>query len=215
LARSITLRSPSDALVLASSGAQALHFLEARDRHVEHRLDALGGEAVDHVGADAGAHRLLDQAGIRGVDEHHDRQRLVAADRAHALERVAARAVHVDDDDVGPHGAHPRHQVLARRHGGDDLGIGGEQPGFQHRSTRRIFVDHEHAQAPRPRLKPRAGRCVAVSAVVHHCRAHPCHPECCSAKDSQSRDLVNGAGERCGVSAFQVSWGVNAEGRKR
>ena len=100
-ARSISLRSASLLLRVAKLGAQRAILLEARDGHVEDRLQAIRLHARDDVGGDAGLERGLDRRVVAVFREQHDRPWLPRVDERELLERVARRRVAVDDDDVG------------------------------------------------------------------------------------------------------------------
>ena len=73
LARSMTLRPASCCSVFGELRAQRRFVLEARDRHLQHRLEARGLQAGDDVGADAGAQRVLDRLGPGVLGEDDDR----------------------------------------------------------------------------------------------------------------------------------------------
>ena len=70
-------------------GAQGLVTLEARHGHIEDRLQALGLDAFDDIGTDAGLDGLAHHIRVVLVGEHHDGPWLIAADQHHLLHHIA------------------------------------------------------------------------------------------------------------------------------
>src|SRR3569833_571919 len=95
---------------------ERLMLMEARDRDFEYRLEALRTEAIDDIGTDAGTHRSSNGLDIAVACEHHHWSRAVAGYAIQRFERIPARCVHVDEDDVG----------LVSLHLGDQVGLSAE-----------------------------------------------------------------------------------------
>src|SRR6516225_3175819 len=140
LARSITLRS-SSAVRALELVPQTGEGIEARDAEIEDVLDAPFLQASDDVGGDAGIDGSLDRGLVALIDEHGDGSLHRPADLEHLLERVAARILEVDQDDVGVEGVDAREQVrgLGEAHHVNVAGLA--QPVLQDRRADRILVD--------------------------------------------------------------------------
>jgi len=100
---------------------QCMELLEASDRGVNDRADALAGHAVDHVRAHAGQRGGADFFAVAVVGKHDDGTRVVARDHAQIFKRVAIGGVGIDDHDVRFQRGHLAMQVESGRHIGDDF----------------------------------------------------------------------------------------------
>ncbi len=89
------------ALRLGEIGLEPREGVEALDRQVDHRADAVRMEPVDDIGRNARIDRRADRLIVGLVDEHRDRAGERAADREIFLEHVARGIAEVDQHDVG------------------------------------------------------------------------------------------------------------------
>src|SRR5262252_982667 len=137
-----------DHLAFLERGARALELvpqagegIEARDAEIEDVLDAPLLQTSDDIGGDAGIDGSLDRGLVALIDEHGDGPHHRPADLEHLLERVAARILEVDQDDVGVERVDASEQVrgLGEAHHVHVAGLA--QPVLQDRRADRILVD--------------------------------------------------------------------------
>ena len=105
------LRSSSADFACLQLALEPIERVKAADRHVEDRLHALLTKSIDDVRRNAGIDRGLHRRAVGLVDEHGDGPPREARHLEHLLERVAARILEIDEDDVGIDGADARQQV--------------------------------------------------------------------------------------------------------
>jgi hypothetical protein len=108
---------------LGEVGLALLVFAKNRDRRHDDRLHVRESGVDDIVRADAGGDRVFHESTVVAIDEHDDGPRVVGAEAAKVVERVAIGARHVNDDDVG---LHSRYRIEKRAAGGSthNRGIG-------------------------------------------------------------------------------------------
>jgi hypothetical protein len=81
---------------------ELLVFAKDRDRRQDNRLDIRERSIDDVVRAHPRSNRRFHEGRVVAIYKHHDRPRIVGADPAQVVERIAIRPRHVDNDHVGP-----------------------------------------------------------------------------------------------------------------
>ncbi len=97
--------------------------------HVEDRLQALGLDAFDDIGADTGPDRLAHHIRVVFVGEHHDGAWLVATDQHHLFQHIAAGGFGVDQDHIRAYAFDPCVQIDGQPRFVDDIETGLDQGG--------------------------------------------------------------------------------------
>ena len=143
--------------------------LQARDRAGDGGVEARLAERLHHVV------ERVDLEGAQGVlverGHEHDAARHVGAQRLEHREAVAARHLHVEEQQVGPQAAHDRDGLVPRRRLAHHLDRGLVREQRAHRVAGHRLVVRDHRAEPPPRQPRRVVRERGQLQAHDRCRA--------------------------------------------